>query len=444
MAASSKKLRFFYWVVRDLTLRYRRALIFGFVGGLLVTIIIGRLLPFFISYVAQPVQRIGIVGNIEPAKLPLTIQEKLSLGLTTLGPDGNVLPGLTDKWQYEDNGKSIVFTLGNHTWHDGKQLKAADINYNINGVVFQVIDQQTIKANLPEPFSPFVTIVSRPVFKSGLVGVGPYKLQRLRLKGEQIDSLTLAPVNGKDPVLEYHVFRTEQQAIIAFKRGDIDIVEDISTSAPFVDWKHISVVENLNYQRVIAVFFNTKDPFLSEKGLRQALSYATKTERERPHSPIPSTSWAYSESIKKYDYDPEQAKKLIAQLKLPTDFQGITITTFPQYADTARKVAADWTAVGIPTVVQEQNSLTENFQVLLSAQDVPADPDQYPFWHSKQLETNITKYTNVRVDKLLEDGRQEFDQEKRKKIYADFQRYLMEDNPAIFLYHPIVYTIKRK
>ena len=48
-----------------------------------------------------------------------------------------------------------------------------------------------------------------------------------------------------------------------------------------------------------------------------------------------------------------------------------------------------------------------------------------------------------KIDKLLESGRKESDQEKREKIYFDFQRYLVEDAPAVFLFHPTTYTISR-
>ena len=66
-----------------------------------------------------------------------------------------------------------------------------------------------------------------------------------------------------------------------------------------------------------------------------------------------------------------------------------------------------------------------------------------PFWHSTQTATNITGYANVKIDKLLEDGRQELDPAKRKSIYADFQRYLTEDVPAIFMYYPNSFTVTR-
>ena len=70
------------------------------------------------------------------------------------------------------------------------------------------------------------------------------------------------------------------------------------------------------------------------------------------------------------------------------------------------------------------------------------DPDQYTLWHSGQM-NNITNYKNLRIDKLLEDGRQTVDIQSRIKIYADFQKYLLDDAPATFLYFPDIYTVTR-
>jgi peptide/nickel transport system substrate-binding protein len=75
---------------------------------------------------------------------------------------------------------------------------------------------------------------------------------------------------------------------------------------------------------------------------------------------------------------------------------------------------------------------------------IPLDPDQYFFWHSTQKDTNITNYKNVKIDKLLEDGRSSIFPSDRKKYYIEFQKIIAEDIPAIFLYYPYTYTIERK
>jgi peptide/nickel transport system substrate-binding protein len=59
------------------------------------------------------------------------------------------------------------------------------------------------------------------------------------------------------------------------------------------------------------------------------------------------------------------------------------------------------------------------------------------------LRSSITRYKNLRIDKLLEDGRKTVNINERKKIYADFQRFLLDDMPASFLYFPYEYTVTR-
>lgn len=445
MALNKRKLRFFYWVLKDLILRYRKALIIGFLFGLILTIAIGRLAPLLLNSFFQPVNRIGLTGSIDPSNLPRTIQSKLSYGLTTIADNDSIQPGIATSWSYADNGKTVQFTLGESIWHDGKDISTTDINYNIQGVVFQIIDKKTINALLPEPYSPFLSIVSQPIFKSGLIGLGEYKLSSLKLKAGLVNTLRLTPATDKSlRDIEYHMFRTESQAIVAFKRGDIDQIEELTSIKDLKEWGTTKIVEQHNDSRIVALYFNLKDPLLSEKTLRQALAYQIPDlGTPRLTSPIPKSSWAFSDATRSYTDDPEQATKLLNEIELPADFTSFTLTTFPQYVELAQQIATAFSDAGIPTVVKVENSVGRDYQMLLSAQDVPPDPDQYPFWHSQQTETNITGYTNLRVDRILELGRTTVDLNERKKLYADFQKFVMEDVPAIFLFHPTLYTVSR-
>jgi len=441
---TSKRFRFVYWFLKDLIRRYRRALFFGFIGGFIVTLIFGRLAPILLSPLTRRVERIGIVGEFTPSNVPLSIQKELSLGLTTLASDGSPSAGIANSWTVEDSGKQFTFVLGDHTWHSGKSVKASDINYNIRGIKLEVVDTNTVRAMLPEPYSPFPSLVSKPLLQVGLIGVGNFKIEELKLKGDKLEMMRLISLGEpQERSKEYRFYRTENLAALAFKRGDIDRIEDISSKDILADWKKITVRATVNYDRVVALYLNMKDSILSERSVRQTLAIITpKFDEELAFSPIAKTSWAYSDKVKQYVFDPEQAKKNLASAPLPDDFAGFTITTFPQYVQVANVIAESWTNNGIPTTVKVANDVGSDYQILLSAQDLPPDPDQYPFWHSK-AETNITGYTNLKIDKLLEDGRREIDQEKRKKIYADFQRVLVDDAPAIFLYHPKLYTIIR-
>ncbi len=122
----------------------------------------------------------------------------------------------------------------------------------------------------------------------------------------------------------------------------------------------------------------------------------------------------------------------------------IELSTVPSLLPVAEKIKEDWEQLSFKTNIKVVNTLPENFEALLVTQEVPPDPDQYSSWHSTQIGTNISHYQSPKIDKLLEDGRKAKDQEKRKEIYFDFQRFLVEDTPAIFLFHPTLYTVSRK
>ncbi len=443
-----RKGRLLFLIARELSHKYTKALALGFVSGLILSLGFFRLLPLIKQQWFIPVDRIGLVGDFTPATLPLLIQTYVSVGLTTVRADGTLEPGLATSWTATDSGKTFIFTLRRDAvWHNGKKVVAADINYNIRNVIFSPIDQFTLRANLKAPYSAFPVVVSKPLFVNALVGFGQYRVSNIQLKGDSIVYLKLVPVGGSSShEREYRFYTTEAEAILAFKLGEVNQLEDISTPGDLTNWGVSSVTTQTNYNRIVSVYFNVTEPQLSDKTVRQALAYAIpyRSDLERAYSPISKQSWAYSDKIKKYTYDMTTAKKLFGATKEGSSSAHLTISTFAPYLSDAQGIAASWTTLGTPTDVRVENSIPDDYQVLLSAQDVPPDPDQYPLWHSTQNATNITKYANVKIDKLLEDGRQEMDPVKRKTIYADFQRYMTEDVPAAFLYYARSDTITRR
>ncbi len=437
--------RFFYWLLRELAQKYTKAVALGLIMGVALAIMLSRISQ---QVPLGTVERIGMVGEFTPSTLPLSIQKRISLGLTDIAPDGSAVPALATGWEATDSGKTFTFHLRDDLiWHDGKKVEAKDINYNIRMVTFSPIDPTTIRVSLEAAYSPLPTIVAKPLFRAGLKGFGPYKVANIKLKGDRVQYLKLVPVTDRSqPTYEYRFYQTEALAFTAYKIGDIDQLVDVSSQEPLARWGNAEITPVVNHSRIVALFFNLKpDGLLKEKAVRQALGYAVPNmSEEQSVGPISKTSWAFTDKVRTFDSDAVQAKKLLGSAKIASGSASLTLTTFPQYIDEAQIIAASWSAVGVPTAVRVENSVPGDFQVLLSAQDVPPDPDQYPFWHSTQTATNITGYTNLRIDKLLEDGRIEFDPEARKKIYADFSRRLVDDAPALFLYYPKTYTIRRK
>jgi len=439
-----------YLVVVELARKYTKALVMGFFIGLSLSLIFWRAYPFISQRWLMPVIHIGMVGSFTPNTLPLSIQKKISFGLTTLATDGSPMPGLATSWVASDSGKVFTFYLRNDLkWHNGKPVVASDINYNIKNVIFTVLNSSTIRAQLNNPYSPFPVILSKPLFQAGLNGFGQYKVSSIKLDGDTVSYLKLIPLSTSDSSLqaeEYRFYQTETTAVTAYKLGEIDEIVDLTSPYDLRSWGKTSVTESTRYNRILTLFFNMSNDTLGDKSVRQALAFAVpEFPEEDAYSPIAKTSWAYTtDKVKKYTTDLKEAKNLLGTDKNSSSSASLTITTFPEYVDTAQAIASNWKSVGIQTNVKVVNALPQTYDVLLTAQDVPPDPDQYPFWHSTQTQTNITGYGNVKIDKLLEDGREELDTNKRKAIYADFQRRLVDDAPAVFLYYAKSYTIRRK
>lgn len=439
--------RFLFWAVRELSKKYTRSLIIGILLGFVAAILLWKIFPIIRVSQLNPIHRIGYVGDYSPSNLPLEIQKKISYGLTDVAPDGKAIPGLATSWEATESGTLYTFHLkSNASWHTKKSVVASDINYNINNVTFSALDAHTIQVKLPSAFSPFSVLVSKPIFKENLNGFGQYTVSNIRLKGGRITYLKLTPVDdGTLPVMEYRFYRNEAQAVTAYKLGEIDELTDISElDTAMEQWKNTKIQKTLNKNRIITLYFNMKDPLLKDKQTRQLFAYAVPDLGfTRAYSPIAETSWAYTDDVKHYDTDLKQAEKLLDSTKMGTSSAQLTLTTYSQYLGVAQKIVKAWQDLGLHVDIHVANTTGEPYQILLSAQDIPTDPDQYIYWHSTQLMTNISGLSSPKIDKLLEDGRAEQDSTKRKQLYIDFQKRLMDELPALFLYYPPQYSITR-
>lgn len=442
----AKRLRFVWLLVIAIFRKYYWAIIAGLALGVVSFIVIPKILPLLPR--VRHTQTVAVIGRYTQAEIPNFIQQKISVGLTTLLPDGEATPALALKWETKDENKSYVFTLDrSKKWQDGTAIKSRDITYNFKDTVVEYPDDSTILIKLTNAFSPLPVVVSRPVFKRGLLGAGQYKVTQVKKNGQIIESLTLVPVtkNLDLPKIKYLFYASDEQARTAFELGVVRSLDEVTEVGDMVNWPNTLVTPTVRNDRYVGVFFNTQDNNFQGadgKNLRLALSYAVDKKRwpNRALGPINPDSWAYNSDIKPYDQDLKHAKDILSKVKAP---KSLNISTTPAYLDVAEAVKTDWEKLGIKVEVVATPEVPSNFQVLVIAQAIPIDPDQYNLWHQTQTETNLTGLSNPRISKLLEDGRKVQSLEERKKIYMDFQKYLVEEVPVIFLFHPVTYTISR-
>ncbi len=395
-------------------------------------------------------EKIGVVGRFTVDTLPLSISSRISFGLTIVDRENLPQPGIAESWEAKNEGSVWVFTLKKDLrWQDNTSLKSSDFSYNFPGITVSYPDETHIEFQLSDPYAPFPIIVSRPYFKKGLLGVGEWRVRKIVTSAGNVQELTLEEKTTHTQEV-YRFYPTEESLISAFKLGEVNTISEISDPHALLDWKTVQITPISHEDRFVGIFLNTADSLLTEKNVRQALAYATNKKdidemSTRAISSLSPSSWAYNPLVKTYDYDPERARKLLGELpKDQREQLSINLVTIPSLLEQAEKIAKDWEEVGVRTTVQVGTGVPENFQALLATQVIPPDPDQYSMWHSTQTDTNITHYKSARIDKLLEDGRRTLDQDERKRIYLDFQRFLVEDSPVIFLYHPVSYNISRK
>lgn len=424
--------------------RFKGLLLIGAILGI-IFFVLGRVLsPLFYK---RSVEKIGITGRYHTENLPSFILELIGQGLTSIEKDGTVAPDLAISWETPDKGKTWIFTLkDNIFWQDEERVTSGTIVYEFSDVEIEHLDEKTVAFKLQDPFSPFPTVVARPTFRKGLLGTREWKVDKISIAGGIIQHLTLIDKEKNKKI--YKFYPTEDRTKLAFKLGEVNKLQGLYDPSPLNFWDTTELNTEINSDHIVTIFFNTQDAALSEKNLRQALVYAIDKKalgEKRAISPIPSNSWAFNPQVKKYAYDTVRANELMKALpaELKEDLT-IKLVSTPVLLPVAEEIAKYWEEVGVKTSVLVSSIIPSEFQAYLTILDIPKDPDQYSVWHSTQESSNISNYSSPRVDKLLEDGRSELDFEERKKIYLDFQRFLVEDAPALFLYHPVSYTISRR
>ncbi len=391
----------------------------------------------------QQTQKIGIEGLFTVNTLPPEISQKISYGLTiSTDSDKFITSPLVKNLDIRNDQTEYFFELNpDIKWHNNQNLKASDFNYKIPGLNISSPDPNHLIIRTEKPFAPIFSTLSKPLIKKNFIGLGEYKVTNFEYQDGYLKSLLL---KSPENVILYRFYQNENDLLNAFKIGEVDKIEVTSVPDNLNNWPKISITKTVKTdQKYLAIFINTEK--FSNKQFRQALAYATpKTNdlNERALSPISPTSWAYNPEVKEYFFNESRAKELIKD----NNIESINLSyNDRRLINEADNIKNNWERIlGIKVNAQISNQIdTQNYDVILAYGSILSDPDQYLFWHSTQTKTNITKLNNPRIDKLLEEGRQTFDQQERKKIYLEFQKNLLEESPAIFLKYPIIYTISR-
>ena len=419
-------------------------------------------------------------------------------GLTRINEKLEVIPDLARSWKISKDGKVWTFYLRRDVkWHDGQAFTARDVVFTFNAILnpkvnsvrrgdymidgrpikFKALDKYTVQAVLPAPFAPFLVRSGMSIIPQHLlagkdintaefnrkpVGTGPFMFKEW-MTGDHLTVVRNSNYYLGQPKLAAIIFKIIPDAnarLVALEAGEVD-----EAGIPPKDYKRMKCLQGINvfdYDSLVYTYlgFNLAKPKFADKKVRQALAYATNKQQlislifkglaSPAYAPSAPISWAYSDKVAKYPYDPEKARQLLKE----AGAESLEFTILTNQGNKEREKAAvilqqQYKKVGVKVKIRimEWSALLKivnapkkdkDFDAVLMGWSLGLDPDAYTIWHSSQNPRgfNFIGYNNPQADKLVLLGRTTMDRAKRQKIYAKLWEIIADDQPYVFLWYP--------
>ena len=417
-------------------------------------------------------------------------------GLLRINASGELIPDLAESYSVSEDGLTYYFKLKEGlVFHDGKPLTTDDIIFTIaktqepsikspkrpnwDGVQVEKINEREIEFTLSAPYAPFIyntTLGILPKHKwekitveefpftslnTNGIGSGPYEIETVTRDENEI--ITAYKLNNfskyaiKKPYITrifINFYKTEDDLLAAFNKKQISSIHSISPkNITALKLKGEKVIQ-LPYSRIFALFFNqNKSPLLTDKTVREALDHSINRQElidsvlQGYASPLysPLTLFAPQETEKVYSID--EGKKIISEKDLSSATLKISTNNVPELIAVGEKITETFNQLGIKTELQihDLNELTSTvirsreYEIILFGNVINRDLDYYAFWHSSQRNDpglNLSAYASIDGDKALEQARSSTDMLEKIELLQKFEKEVINDTPAVFLYSP--------
>lgn len=407
---------------------------------------------------------------------------------------------LRDDARFQDGvpvtADDIIFTLTTIQDPIIKSPRRADWD----GVTVEKINDREVLFTLQRPYAPFlenttIGILPRHIwanvspqefafsnFNTQPIGSGPFALRKIAYDSSGIPTnYELRPFGnytlGRPFInkLSVYFYSNEEELLRAYSRGEITSMSAVSSSVLRDYLSEDSELLQITLPRIFAIFFNqNKNRAFADKDVRRALETLIDKETIKNEvlagygtvidSPIPPgavVGQSVSLPIEKNSQERQEEARLILESagwefneKLQQWSDGEEVLSFsiatantPELKRAAQIAANMWAEAGISVKVTvfETGDLNQNiirprdYDALLFGEVVGRGLDLFAFWHSSQKDDpglNIANYTNSTVDDLLTKARTISDKKERDKLYVQFEKEIISDAPAIFLYAP--------
>jgi len=454
-----KKLRLYYWLTLAFVEKY---LLYVAVSFFITSIAIALYIFFskdIIQILTTDVHTVGVQGAYTLDNLPPPIMNEVTVPLFTQKPDGSYESKLVKSYSHDKAFTKFELIIHSDLlFTDKTPFTSNNIQFEFKDVKVTRPNDYTILYELTKSFPPFLSYLSKPVYETnpfrGLKADYLITQVKYARNNDRLDKLVLSPLVVGKPKLIFKFYRNETDLLTAYKLREID---EFTTTGnvvqeTFKPWSNTNVAKLSDYSRLLTLFFNLDHPLLKERDFRYALygSIPVKLLEGAGNvavSPVSPLSPNYDPSIPRIAENPEINRNILKRFfSQATESAHLKLTTSIEFINIAHAIEdLVESAGGKCTVDIEGLSQGERSDMILGMWNIPSDVNQYFVWHSSQKErSNITHYDNKKVDKLLEDFRATDSATLQHKLMVDFQKKIVDDSPAVFLYYPHIFTITRK
>ncbi len=397
-----------------------------------------------------------------------------------------IKPCIAESWTISENGREYTFAIKSGVkFSDGTDMTIDDVIFSmergmempmavpsfarVTGV--EKVDDSHVKLILDGPYPEFLFamalptagILSKAAFESmgeeayaqKPVTTGPYQVSDWKV-GEQVvlkanEYYHMGEVPIKNVV--YQVIADANSAVLALESGDIDAYVDVQQSS----FGRIKENKNLVLHTGEAfgmnfIQLNCSIPPFDKLEARQAMAHATDKEAmlygilDNVGTIVDTFATpgylGYTDDVTKYPYDLEKAKELFAQAgvkegdTLEIILYGTTTSKFAQVLQNSLR------EIGIIAHINQMERSAFDATALEGSANIIVDGGTftaptidevlYTLVHSSQMEIrNYSKYSNAKVDELLDTARITLDENERDAIYQELLIKLSDDVPSI-------------
>lgn len=403
--------------------------------------------------------------------------------LVSLDNDMNLVPGLAESWEVEDETTTVFHLRDDVTFHNGEHMTAEDVKFSLerciasDGVNYnyliiesmEIIDDYTLKIKTKEPFNALLyrltldaaSILSKKAaeemgdkFNENPVGAGPYMFKSWDLAGDVVLEAFPDYYKGEAPVKTL-IFRQIPEALnrsIGLETGEVDLAYDLVIT----DLETLRQNEKLKVEEVVSntvwyLGFNCEKPAISEEKVRQAIAYAVNPQDVidlafSGVATLPNNSmlvphiFGSAPPKEQYSQDIEKAKALLAEAGFPDGFSTTLWCSDSQIMrDIAVVIQDQLRQIGVTAEIKatEQGSYYnvtgEGQQDLFILSKTSIDPDSMlrAMYHTEAFgpSGNRSFWATPEVDAMLDEASTTTDQARSEELYAEVQEAVAQAVP---------------